>query len=66
MKTNTTILQEVRFQMAITLSKIDKALKDPNVDKSPSKSFAMAKRSALDLKSELTKLTQSSKYLWNS
>jgi hypothetical protein len=69
LKSNGQILQEVKSQLVITLSKVDEALIDSQKEyysEFHSKTFAAAKRSALDLKSELTKLTQSSKYKYGT
>lgn len=67
MHTNLEILTDVKDALRITLKKIDDAIADEkkSTDKFntyPNRKFAAAKRSALDLKIELTKLTQSSKY----
>jgi hypothetical protein len=67
-KTNRAILYEVRDQLARTLAMVEAALDDTfneRYSEFHSRTFAAAKRSALDLKMELTKLTQSSKYKWN-
>lgn len=63
--TNRGILTSVREQLLQTLDKVNIALIDaasPHYSEYHSKTFATAKRSALDCKNELTKLTQSSKY----
>jgi hypothetical protein len=64
---NETILKGVKLQLEETLRRVNLALKDsqtPLYSEFHSKTFASAKRSALDCKNELTKLTQSSKYKW--
>lgn len=64
-RSNAAILRDVRDQLELTLKKVKTALKDtegPYYSDYRSSSFAAAKRSAMDLKQELTKLTQSSRY----
>jgi hypothetical protein len=64
---NIEILNEVKSELNRFTKKLNKAIKEQTDNKSYShKEFASCKRGALDLKNELTKLTQSSKYKWNS
>ena len=64
---NIEILKEVKVELDRFKKKLDLAIKEqtdnPNYS---SRHFAGVKRSAMDLKIELTKLTQSSKYKWSS
>ena len=66
MKTNIEILKEVKIALNRFDKKLNKAIKEQSDEKTYSrKDFASCKRGALDLKNELTKLTQSSKYKWD-
>jgi len=63
MKTNIEILKEVELELQRFQKKIELAIEEQSSkDNYSNKSYAAAKRSALDLKNELTKLTQDSKY----
>lgn len=69
MKTNLEILDEVRIELTRFQEKLAKATKEAlkyEESLSHSTEFAACKRAALDLKRELTKLTQSSKYKWGN
>lgn len=67
MKTNEEILKEVKEELTRFTKKINLALKEQKgEDNYSSKHFAASKRAAMDLKNELTKLTQSSKYKWDN
>lgn len=59
MVSNEQILKEIEIELKRFTKKLNEAKKDPESYK-----FAACRRSALDLKVELTKLTQSSKYKW--
>lgn len=62
---NIEILREVKIELDRFKKKLDLAIKEQtDTSNYSSRHFASAKRSALDLKNELTKLTQSSKYKW--
>lgn len=65
-RSNKSILQEVSVELKRFKSKLDLALKqDENtLEFGTPKYFASVKRAALDLKQELTKITQSSHYKW--
>lgn len=66
-RTNIEILQEVALELDRFKNKLDLAIKEQSEKGNySSKHYASAKRGALDLKNELTKLTQASKYKWNS
>ena len=63
MKVRIYVLEEVKFEAERFLEKIRKAIDEDNdilkkPSHYPSKRFAEVKRSALDLKNELTKITQ--------
>ncbi len=64
---NEMILSEVKIELERFTEKLKKALDRPpgEINYTPNKEFAACKRAALDLKEELTKLTQSSKYKWD-
>ena len=63
---NIDILREVEQELKRFNKKLTLAIKEQSSDaKYSSRHFASAKRGALDLKNELTKLTQSSKYKCN-
>jgi len=64
MKNNADILKEVEKEMLRFKDKLEAAIKEQaiNKDYSPSKKMASVKRAALDLKNELTKITQISQY----
>lgn len=64
---NIEILKEVKLELDRFKKKLDLAIKEQNEKNNySSRHFASAKRSAMDLKNELTKLTQSSKYKFSS
>jgi hypothetical protein len=65
MKDKKVMLYEVRVELLRFLHKLDEAIEDTQGDQFYSKKFAACKRSAMDLKNELSKITQSSKYLQN-
>ena len=63
---NIDILNEVKAELDRFSKKLALAIDEQrDGDVSPSKHYAAAKRSAIDLKNELTKLTQCSKYQRN-
>jgi hypothetical protein len=61
------ILKEIEIELKRFSKKLSLAIKEQS-DKGnySSRNYAASKRSALDLKNELTKLTQDSKYRWGS
>lgn len=63
---NLTVMQEVEIELKRFNKKLQIAIKEykKNPDPVSSKEFAAVKRSAMDLKNELTKITQSSKLKW--
>jgi predicted RNA-binding protein with RPS1 domain len=62
---NIDILKEVKLELARFSKKLDLAIKEQSDKNNYSrKHYASSKRAALDLKNELTKLTQDSKYKW--
>lgn len=65
-RSNLSILMDVKMEMERTTRKVTEALLETtNVgydDIYPHPGFAAAKRAAMDLKKELTKLTQASRY----
>ena len=64
---NEMILSEVKVELERFTEKLEAALnRSPKeINEMPNREFAACKRAALDLKEELTKLTQSSKYKWD-
>jgi len=66
MITNRKILRDVGIELQRLEKKIHEALlqTDKDLEGDKPKYFASCKRDAQDLKQELTKLTQSSKYKW--
>lgn len=63
---NIDILKEVEQEVKRFNKKLVLAIKEQSNDANfSSRHFASVKRSAFDLKNELTKLTQSSKYKYN-
>jgi hypothetical protein len=61
--TNLDILKEVKLELDRFTKKLNLAIKEQEQSESwHNKNFASAKRGAMDLKNELPKLTQSSKY----
>ena len=66
MKSNLDVLKEVTVELARFKTKLALAIKEQSVDGNfSSRHYAAAKRAALDLKNELTKLTQDSKYKYD-
>ena len=66
MRTNEEILREVKEELTRFTKKINLAIKEQSTDNYTSKHFASCKRGAFDLKNELTKLTQISKYKYEN
>lgn len=67
MKEKIDVLREVEIELNRFKKKLSLAIKEQyNPDNCSSKHYASAKRGALDLKNELTKLTQDSKYRYHS
>lgn len=63
MKEKIDVLKEVQQELTRFQKKLDAAIKEQKVTPQwSSRHYAAAKRGALDLKNELTKLTQDSKY----
>ncbi len=62
-KTNLEILEEIQLEVTRFQKKIDIAIKNNGNE---GQDFASAKRGALDLKCELTKLTQAGRYKWDA
>lgn len=61
------VLKEVELELKRFKKKLDLAIKEQSEKAEysrPCKNYAAAKRAAMDLKNELTKLTQDSKYRW--
>lgn len=66
MKQKIELLQEITVELERFRKKLALAIKEQSEDRNySSRHYASAKRSALDLKNELTKLTQDSKYRYN-
>jgi len=66
MKSNLEILKEVEAEVERFAQKLKLAIEEQSKEKSYSrKQYAATKRGALDLKNELTKLTQDSKYRYS-
>jgi hypothetical protein len=60
------VLKEVAAELERFRKKLALAIKEQQGDKTySSRHYAASKRAALDLKNELTKLTQDSKYRWS-
>ena len=59
MKTRIDLLKEVKSELKRFNKKIDLAIEECS-----NRNFASCKRSAMDLKHELTKITQDTKYLY--
>ena len=60
------LLKEITGELERFRKKLALAIKEQSENGNYSnKHYASAKRSAMDLKNELTKLTQDSKYRWN-
>lgn len=61
------MLLEVKAELELFQKKLETAIEDSEgkLYPEPSAKFVACKRSALDLKKELTKITQSSKYLYD-
>ena len=67
MITNEEILREVKQELERFTKKINLAIKEQSKkDNWSNKNYASCKRGALDLKNELTKLTQDSKYKYGN
>jgi len=67
MKSNLDILKEVTVELDRFKKKLAYAIREQGVEGVyTSRHFASCKRAAYDLKNELTKLTQSSKYKYQS
>lgn len=66
MKSKLEVLKEVKQELDRFKKKLDLAIKEQSESILSNKHYASSKRSALDLKNELTKLTQDSKYRYNS
>lgn len=63
MKSKLEVLKEVQHELTRFQKKLVTAIEEQKVTETwSSKKYAAAKRGALDLKNELTKLTQDSKY----
>ncbi len=61
------LLNEVKSETERFLAKLKEAISEQKDDSNYSrKKYAASKRAALDLKNELTKLTQDSKYIYGS
>lgn len=66
MKEKIDVLKEVQLELSRFKKKLDLAIKEQSSDSNYSnKNYAASKRAALDLKNELTKLTQDSKYRYS-
>jgi len=66
MKEKIDVLKEVQAELDRFKKKLDLAIKEQSEKSNySSRHYAASKRSALDLKNELTKLTQDSKYRWH-
>ena len=64
---NVDILNEIKPEVERFLQKLNLAIDEQSESKNySSRHFASAKRGAIDLKHELTKLTQSSKYKYGT
>jgi len=60
------VLKDVKKELERFRRKLDMAIIEQDNERTTNnRCYASAKRSALDLKFELTKLTQDSKYRWN-
>jgi len=65
MKEKIDILKEVFLELDRFKKKLDLAIEEQSKKENYSnRNYAASKRAALDLKNELTKLTQDSKYRW--
>lgn len=58
------VLKEVKLELERFTKKLGIAIEEQEKDKYARKHYAASKRAAMDLKRELTKLTQDSKYRW--
>lgn len=66
MKEKIEVLKEVALELDRFKKKLALAIKEQSEkNQYSSKHYAASKRSAMDLKNELTKLTQDSKYRWS-
>jgi hypothetical protein len=59
------ILKEVQAELKRFTERLDAAILEQEKDKYATRHYATSKRAAMDLKHELTKLTQDSKYRWS-
>lgn len=67
MKQKIDVLKEVEVELDRFKNKLALAIKEQSDNKNYSNQhYAASKRAVLDLKNELTKLTQDSKYRWSS
>lgn len=67
MKEKIDVLREVEIELNRFKKKLSLAIKEQSTDGNwSSRHYASVKRGALDLKNELTKLTQDSKYRYHS
>lgn len=67
MKEKIEVLKEVSVELDRFKNKLALAIKEQSKkDNYSNRHYAASKRAALDLKNELTKLTQDSKYRWSS
>jgi len=67
MKEKIEVLKEVSVELDRFKKKLALAIKEQSDNNNySSRHYAASKRAALDLKNELTKLTQDSKYRWSS
>jgi len=67
MKEKIEVLKEVSVELDRFKKKLALAIKEQSDNKNySSRHYAASKRAAMDLKNELTKLTQDSKYRWSS
>lgn len=66
MKTEYEVLIEVKQELDRFTSTLNKAIEEQKESSQSShRNLASAKRGAMDLKNQLTKLTQMSKYIWD-
>lgn len=64
MRTKSQLLEEVEKEAERFMQKLKEAIEEHKKDEYSRKKYAAVKRAAMDLKNELTKLTQDVKYLW--
>lgn len=65
MKTKLKVLQEISIELNRFNKKIALAIKEQTESSYSVKHYAASKRAAMDMKNELTKLTQDSKYRYS-